>query len=162
MSDEKEVVVKFKRTLPNAVIPTKAHPDDEGYDLTIVKLDKVIGMNTVRFDTGIAVQPPHGYHTRIVARSSLTKTGYMVTNNVGIIDRSYTGNLLVCVTHVDLIDKFILEASLPFKGFQLLVEKSIPSKLVEVDELVSTERGSGGFGSSDKIGSDKEIYYHHA
>jgi dUTP pyrophosphatase len=160
-NEEKEVVVKFKKTLPNAVIPTKAHPTDEGYDLTIVKLDKKYNEHTFRFDTGIAVQPPPGYHTRIVPRSSLSKTGYVMTNSIGIIDQTYTGNLLVCVTAIDNTYpygmgrrcRFRMEDHLPYKGFQLLIEKSIPSRLEKVDELDTTKRGDGGFGSTDKKAS---------
>jgi len=164
-NDEKDVIIQFKRTLPNAVIPTKANKDAEGYDLTVVAVDKIISEKCIMFDTGIAVQPPPGYHTRVVPRSSFGKSIYVMANSIGIIDRDYRGSIKICVKQVEddeMIPIHLVSqcASIksyndirtklkpPFKAFQLLVEKSIPSRLVEVENLDDTKRGDGGFGST--------------
>ena len=140
----------FKKTENDAVIPTKAHPSDTGYDLTLIRVSKDMSIpgfeKIIMYDTGIAVCPPDGYYTEVVPRSSLSKTGYMLANSVGIIDSSYRGSIKVVVTGDDSLGGL----SLPFKGFQLILRKLEEADVVEVDDLDQTVRGEGGFGSTDK------------
>ena len=140
----------FKKTENDAVIPTKAHPSDTGYDLTLIRVSKDMSIpgfeKIIMYDTGIAVCPPDGYYTEVVPRSSLSKTGYMLANSVGIIDASYRGSIKVVVTGDDSLG----DLSLPFKGFQLILRKLEEADVVEVDDLDQTVRGEGGFGSTDK------------
>lgn len=141
----------FKKTENDAVIPTKAHPSDTGYDLTLIRVSKDMSIpgseqKIIMYDTGIAVCPPDGYYTEVVPRSSLSKTGYMLANSVGIIDSSYRGSIKVVVTGDDSLG----DLSLPFKGFQLILRKLEEAEVVEVDDLDATVRGDGGFGSTDK------------
>ena len=77
----------FKITInnENAVIPLKAHPSDIGYDLTAISLVKKLTEQTSLFDTGLAMTPPIGYYFEIIARSSISKTGYILSNSIGII-----------------------------------------------------------------------------
>ena len=139
----------FKKTEHNAVIPTKAHPSDTGYDVTLIRVSKDMSIpgseqKIIMYDTGIAVCPPDGYYTEVVPRSSLTKTGYMLANSVGIIDSSYRGSIKVVVSGDNSLD----DLTLPFKGFQLILLKLEEAYVVEVDDLDATVRGDGGFGSS--------------
>ena len=139
----------FKKTEHNAVIPTKAHPSDTGYDVTLIRVSKDMSIpgseqKIIMYDTGIAVCPPDGYYTEVVPRSSLTKTGYMLANSVGIIDSSYRGSIKVVVSGDNSLD----DLTLPFKGFQLILRKLEEADVVEVDDLDATVRGDGGFGSS--------------
>ena len=142
----------FKKTENDAVIPTKAHPSDTGYDLTLIGVSKDMSIpgfeqKIIMYDTGIAVCPPDGYYTEVVPRSSLTKTGYMLANSVGIIDSTYRGSIKVVVSGDNSLD----DLSLPFKGFQLILRKLEEADVVEVDDLDDTVRGDGGFGSSDLL-----------
>ena len=139
----------FKKTEHNAVIPTKAHPSDTGYDVTLIRVSKDMSIpgseqKIIMYDTGIAVCPPDGYYTEVVPRSSLSKTGYMLANSVGIIDASYRGSIKVVVSGDNSLD----DLTLPFKGFQLILRKLEEADVVEVDDLDATVRGDGGFGSS--------------
>ena len=139
--------LRVKKCDPDAVIPTKAHPSDTGYDLTLIRVSKDMsraGQTIIMFDTGIAVCPPDGYYTEVVPRSSLSKTGYMLANSVGIIDASYRGSIKVVVSGDNSLD----DLTLPFKGFQLILRKLEEADVVEVDDLDATVRGDGGFGSS--------------
>jgi dUTP pyrophosphatase len=146
--------ITVKRTLSDAIIPTKAHSTDVGYDLTIVSLDQLVlvgnrlSTNEVAlYDTGISVQPENGYYVEVVPRSSLVKTGYIMTNGVGIIDPDYRGSIKVALTKIDPHAPTI---QLPLKGFQMILRKLETSNLVETaTELSSTSRGDGGFGSTD-------------
>lgn len=134
-------------TLTNgAVMPTKAFPTDIGYDLTAISVFKRLSDKTTLYETGVAVSPPEGYYTEILPRSSLTKTGYVLSNSVGVIDPTYTGTLKIALTRVD--DSFP-ELVPPFTRCQLVVRKYETLPLNEVEILSTTERGSGGFGSTD-------------
>jgi dUTP pyrophosphatase len=140
--------LRVKKCDPDAVIPTKAHPSDTGYDLTLIRVSKDMsrsGQTIIMFDTGIAVCPPDGYYTEVVPRSSLSKTGYMLANSVGIIDSSYRGSIKVVLTG----DETLHYLSPPFKGFQLILRKLEEAEVEVVDDLDQTERGDGGFGSTN-------------
>jgi dUTP pyrophosphatase len=93
--------LKVKKTCENAVIPTRGTPFSVGYDLTVIGVFKKIDDKTVLYDTGLQVEPPEGYYTEILPRSSLVKTGYMLSNSVGVIDSDYRGNLLIALTKVN-------------------------------------------------------------
>ena len=139
--------VKMIKTDPDAVIPSKARGSDVGFDLTIIKLAKELRPGIVRlYDTGIQARVPWGHYLEILPRSSLSKSGWMLANSVGIIDPSYTGNLLVAVTRSD---PNAPDLELPFRGFQLVVRKQhhMSIEVIEQDDVV-TARASGGFGST--------------
>ena len=138
----------FKLNSENSILPKKAGENEVGYDLTAIKQDKKIGDNTYMFDTGVSVQVSDGYYTEIIPRSSLVKTGYILTNSIGIIDPTYRGSLKICLTKIDPTKEDI---SLPFVKTQLIVRKMIQSEGIEVESLEETERGDGGFGSTDNI-----------
>lgn len=139
----------FFKNDPSAIIPSKAHYSDAGYDLTIIKKVKDIGKNIAMYDTGISLQIPLGYYVEIHPRSSLSKSGYILSNLCGVIDNGYTGNLFICLTRVDdSIKPFVL----PFQCCQMILKKSDYCHFVEgvKDNVVETSRSAGGFGSSDK------------
>ncbi len=85
----------------------------------------------------------------MVARSSISKTGYIVTNSVGIIDNQYRGELLVALTKID-DSKPDLE--LPVRIAQLIPRQWLDLQPVNVTgvELTSEERGEAGWGSTGK------------
>jgi deoxyuridine 5'-triphosphate nucleotidohydrolase len=139
-------VVKFVKTRPDAVTPTRAHPSDVGYDLTAISVFKTLSPCTTLYETGIVVTPPEGYYVEIVPRSSISKTGYVLSNSVGIIDPSYTGSLKIAVTKVDA---YFENLELPFCRAQLVLRKREGFLMSEVKEVEATERGDGGFGSTD-------------
>lgn len=132
---------------PDAVLPTKAHASDAGYDLTIIKKHKQINSKVTMYDTGIALCMCNGYYAEIVPRSSIIKSGYILANNIGIIDTSYTGNLYVALAK---IDDGAPDIQLPFRGFQIIFRPQINMQLCSApeQELTETQRGDGGFGST--------------
>lgn len=152
--DTHNVAQKFKNTCDvwkvddAAVFPTKARPSDVGYDLTIIKEVKKLTNNVTLYDTGIKVQVGHGLYTEIVPRSSLSKSGYMLANSVGIIDPSYTGNIMVALAK---INPNAPEIQLPFRCCQLIFRKQVYVNMNEVTDgrsINDTLRSEGGFGSS--------------
>jgi dUTP pyrophosphatase len=139
--------IKVLKTNENAVIPSKNRMSDAGYDLTIISLSKSFSSKTKLYDTGIKLDIPNGYYVEIVPRSSLSKSGYMLSNSVGIIDQGYKGNLYVALTK---IDSEMPDLVLPFKCCQLLLKKQIYANFIEVSEnLADSNRNIGGFGSTN-------------
>ena len=148
--------VLFVKDDPNAVVPTKGTPFAVGYDLTAISVFKKLSDKTTLYDTGIKVQPPNGYYTEIVPRSSLTKTGYCLSNSVGTIDSDYRGRLLIALTR---IDESFPELTLPFTRCQLILRKHEDYTLTQVTSLSETQRDCGGFGSTDStIESKKSVF----
>jgi len=139
-------IFKWSRTIPTAPKPTKNRFSDSGFDLHLVKKIKVqAGVHY--FDTGIQVQPENGYYFDLVGRSSISKTGWMIANNIGIIDSSYTGSIIAALVKIDCD---ALDLELPCKLVQLIPRKLILMDAIEVNSLEDTERGEKGFGSSGK------------
>jgi len=132
----------------DAIIPSKENFSDVGYDLSIIKKHKDLTSNCAMYDTGIKVNVPCGYYIEIVPRSSLSKSGWIMANGIGIIDASYTGNLYVALAK-NAPDASDLE--LPFKGFQMIVRKQQYGRILvqeNIATLSDTVRGDGGFGST--------------
>ena len=140
--------ILFKSHHDQAIIPSRAGNDEVGFDLTIISKVKDISSNTAMYDSFISVQPPDGVYFEIVPRSSISKTGYILTNSIGIIDPSYRGTLKVVLTK---IDQSAPDLELPNKRFQLIPRTFISNMFIpkEVTKLTNTQRGTGGFGSTD-------------
>ena len=138
--------IKVKMTHGQAVIPSKAHESDSGYDLTIIEKVKENG-NMVMFDTGIAVEPPDGFYIDVAPRSSIYKSGYIFANSFGVIDSSYRGSIKVVLIK---IDENAPEIELPCRIGQMILRPLIQADITPVLELDKTVRGDGGFGSSNK------------
>lgn len=129
----------------NAIAPYKRNASDECYDLHLIEIDKIISDDTTRFDTGVIVLPPFGYHVEIIARSSLSNHGFILTNSVGMIDTSYTGTIKVTLTNVSKKEHPLV---LPFRGIQMYIRPNVHFIVKEVTEATRTLRGEGGFGST--------------
>jgi dUTP pyrophosphatase len=107
---------KFELTKLNARAPSKSKYSDSGYDVTLTDIIKTNDHVTF-YGTGLKVQPPTGFYFDMVSKSSITKLGYMLASNVGIIDQSYTGEIMVPLIK---IDKNAPDLELPCKLVQLI------------------------------------------
>ncbi len=131
---------------PRAVLPSKARASDAGYDLTIISEAKRFNKKTVLYDTGIKIKLPHAMYAEVVPRSSLSKSGYMLANSIGIIDNSYRGNIYIALCKVD---EDAPDIELPFRCCQLIFRQQVFVDVVENKSLVlQTARGESGFGST--------------
>jgi dUTP pyrophosphatase len=145
--------LKYVKISEDAVTPTKANFSDVGYDLSVTGVHKKLSTNTSLYKTGIKLEIPIGYYVEIVPRSSISKSGYLLANSIGIIDCSYKGELLVALTRIANVDEgetATAEFDYPFRCCQLIMRKQIFPDLVELNasELVDTCRQEGGFGST--------------
>lgn len=141
--------IKFKwaKTVKEAVKPSKSNATDSGYDLTIIKLDKKIGEKVYLYDTGVKITPDFGWYFDLVPRSSMIKSGYILANSVGVIDRTYVGTVKVPLIK---IDETMPDIELPTRLVQIIPRPIVHMETIEVDDLDSTNRGTGGFGSTNK------------
>lgn len=144
MAINSELSFKYIKVHKDAIAPSKNHPLDTGFDLYLIKKIKEYN-NVSYFDTGIAVRPPNGYYFDLVGRSSIAKTGWMLANNIGIIDFNYTGTVIVALIK---IDPNANELELPCKLVQLIPRNLILMNPIESDYIEDTDRAdSGGLGS---------------
>ena len=168
--------VKVNLLSENAVVPTKGHETDSGYDLTFTGWDRIEG-DVIFFKTDLSFEPPSGYYFDVVPRSSISKLPLMMANSVGVIDQEYRGEVLVPVRlmHSQMGTANIKNELFPNgltnlfgvkiqsvsaaarlivlkkpKLFQAVLRKRIDCTF-EVSELDQTDRGDGGFGSTDSM-----------
>ena len=144
--NKKMPIFKWSRTCQEAFKPQKSRFSDTGYDLHIIKKLKVKN-NVHYFDTCIQVQPEYGYYFDLVGRSSISKSGWMLANNIGIIDCTYIGSIIVALIKVNPDAE---EIELPARLVQLIPRTLLMIEPVEVESLDDTDIGDGGFGSSGK------------
>ena len=138
-------IVKFH---PNAVIPTYAKEGDAALDLTAVTISKDPFRNIV-YGTGLGIEIPQGYVGLLYPRSSISKTGLVLCNSVGVIDSGYRGEIIVKYRFIR--DLKIFAGNSPKVGERVGQLMIIPHPKVEfneVSELSNSDRGQGGFGST--------------
>lgn len=136
--------IKVKKLHPEAVVPHYAKPGDAGLDLTATEVDFDYFNDKTYVNFGLAFEIPEGHVGLIFPRSSIHKTKMVLSNSVGVIDSGYRG-----------------EVSAVFYGTrdgqryrpgdrcaQMIILPYPQVELEEAEELSSTERGEGGFGST--------------
>jgi dUTP pyrophosphatase len=127
-------------------IPPHARDGDAGADLVSAIAVEIAPGERVLVPTGIAVAIPSGYAGFVLPRSGLAvKHGVTVVNAPGLIDSGYRGELKVGL--INLGDESFA-ISVGDRVAQLVVQAVVSPEFVEVDELDTTSRGSGGFGST--------------
>lgn len=131
------------------VAPSKASETEVGFDLTLIgKVKDLPGENHARYDSGITVIPPYGWYCEVVPRSSFATSGYRLTNNVAIIDPTYTGTIQMCLQKVDPTSPDI---QFPVKWFQIIMRPIVFFEAEEISMNMKpvTKRKDGGFGSTN-------------
>ncbi len=144
--------VRFKKLSDKATTPVYAYDGDAGLDLTAVSVNSEInecGQFVIVYHTGLALEIPKGYVGLIFPRSSIAKKSLTLTNCVAVIDSNYRGEILLKFKNTTG-DSVPAVYPIGAKIAQLVIMPHPIVNLIESDELSSTERGEGGFGSSDK------------
>lgn len=155
--------VKIKKLSESAVIPQYAKHGDAGLDLTATSKEYDDHGN-VCYGTGLAFEIPHGYVGLLFPRSSNTKKDLVLGNSVGVIDSGYRGEVVFKFkpsAYYTMNDDVGFFTSLPLDFLenyeigdrigQIIIMPYPKVNFVEVDELSSSDRGVGGFGSTDPI-----------
>lgn len=141
--------IKTKKLRDDAIMPTKGSAAAAGYDL-YAAIDTPVTIKseeTVKIGTGLAFELPEGFFGGIFARSGLaTKQGLRPANCTGVVDADYRGEVIVAV-HNDSNRNAVIAPGDRIAQLILLPYQTM--EFNEVEDLSDTERGDGGFGSSD-------------
>lgn len=78
--------VRIKKLHKDAIIPSYAHSNDAGLDLTAIDIEYDDKNDCVVYHTGLAIEIPEGYVGLLFPRSSIFKKNLALSNSVGIID----------------------------------------------------------------------------
>jgi dUTP pyrophosphatase len=146
--------IKIKKLVESAIIPTKATPGANAYDVAVPN-DTLIrhGRNIAPLE--IAIELPQGYEAKIEPRSGISVKGmpgvlngqYKSRLNAdviqGKIDSDYRGCIGVIIKS-DEPTEFVIEAGTRIA--QMTIYKTEEANFTLTDELSSTQRGKGGFG----------------
>ena len=142
-------ILNIKKLNSKAIIPTYGTLDSAGADIYAL-LDDEINIKpdeTVVIPTGLAMAIPKGYVGLIYARSSLgTKKGLAPANKVGVIDADYRGEIKVVLYNQSNKVQTIAPNE---RIAQIVITPFLQANFNEVEELDETERGQGGFGSTN-------------
>jgi len=140
--------IKFKKLHPNAVKPTYAKDGDAGLDLTAVEINDRNKYFEIKY--GIAVEIPKGYFGFIVTRSSITNVNLMKKNGIGLIDSGFRGEIVSRFKKVKFEDGTQEKLyTVGERTAQLLIMPFPYIEMEEVEILSETQRGDGGFGSTN-------------
>ena len=153
--------IKTKKLRDHAIIPALGSKGAAGADLYACGENEDFSVmirpgETAMIGTGISMAIPKGCGGFVFARSGMaTKRGLRPANCVGVIDSDYRGEIIVAL-HNDSEGHEIIKAG--ERIAQLVILPYIKPEFDITDELDSTERGAGGFGStgyfSDDLGMD--------
>lgn len=145
MKDTNKLNIKIKKLHNDAVIPTYSKDGDAGMDLTIVREIENTTFS-VSYGFGIAIEIPKNYVGLVFPRSSVRNQDLILSNCVGVIDSGYRGEIQATFKKTDGLDS--IKYKVGDRGAQIIIMPYPTVKFTEVDELSSTDRGEGGFGST--------------
>jgi dUTP pyrophosphatase len=144
-----KMIVNIKKLVKEAVIPSYAKNGDAGLDL-VATSRTINDEGIITYGTGLVFEIPEGYTGLLYPRSSLSKTDLILCNHVGVIDSGYRAEVLLKF-RITSNDPFYNENKVYKVGdriAQLIIVPYPKIEFNEVTELSSTERGTGGFGST--------------
>lgn len=128
-----------------AYMPTRAHATDAGLDLYAMKTQLVPAKGSAKFDTGVHIELPPGTVGMVKSKSGLNVKHGLTSE--GVIDVGYTGSIVVKLYNNS---EYYYTVNAGDKITQLVILPIITPELELVEELESTERGTGGFGSTGR------------
>ena len=164
------MIVRFKRLHPDAVVPFKTYPEDFCYDV-VATSEQEIAPNVWKYGIGLAFEIQGGPEDLVIKnefgkeflripqgrevnvsldlrpRSSIYKTGMVLSNAVGTVDDLYRGEVSAVFYHVfPNMPRYKVGDRIG----QIKLGFTLPIEFEEVDELSDTERGDGGYGSTGR------------
>jgi dUTP pyrophosphatase len=140
--------VLVRRLDPGLPMPAPAREGDAGLDLYAAQAARIEPGGRALVPTGIALAIPPGYAGLVLPRSGLAlRHGVTLLNTPGLIDPGYRGEVKVLLVNHDRAPATLARGD---RIAQLVIQRVEPAELVEVDELPSSDRGTGGFGSTGR------------
>ena len=142
--------VKLTVLHPDACIPSYAHHNDAGADLTSVETVTLEPGERCLVHTGIAIALPDNLVALVHPRSGLAlKHGIGMVNAPGTIDAGYRGEIMVLLINHDSHAAVTLPAGTRIA--QLVIQEVLQPIFTVVDDLPESVRANGGFGSTGTI-----------
>jgi len=138
------MIIKMKKLHPEAIAPTYAKEGDAAMDMYAAEVMKNKYGNYV-YLTGVALEIPPGFVGLLFPRSSVSKTSMSLANSVGVVDSGYRGEIMFKYRHINNLNPFYKTGE---RVGQLMIIPYPKIELIEVEELSTTDRGDGGFGST--------------
>jgi dUTP pyrophosphatase len=143
--------IGIKLLHPDAKIPVKANPTDSCYDVVAVRREEIYDFDTdyttyaFRYYLGFALDLSPNTELQVRARSSVFKTGLILSNGIGTGDEGYTGEYSVVFYH-------IVPELPPYevgdRVAQIMCSNRADINFNLVEELPDKDRGLNGWGSS--------------
>ena len=140
-----KIINKSKHPLPEYATPASA-----GMDLRANLNEPIVlrSLERTLVPTGLFMELPVGYEAQVRPRSGLAfKNGLTVLNSPGTIDADYRGEVKVILVNLSKDDFTINDGE---RIAQMVIARHEQAEWVPVENLVETERGAGGFGSTGK------------
>ena len=147
--------LQFQKLSDKAVIPSRAHDGDAGYDLFSAVNTTIPPRSNELVKTNVCVRLPrpecqeHSVYGRVAEKSGLALNN-CISIGGGVIDKDYTGDIgVIMYNHAD--EQF--EVKRGHKIAQLIVEVCMTPPVEEVDDInvTFTSRGDSGFGSTGAL-----------
>jgi deoxyuridine 5'-triphosphate nucleotidohydrolase len=137
--------MKVKRLTETAKLPTRAYPDDLGYDIYADE-SVTIPPGQHRFiSTGLVIQLDAGYGCKLFDRGSMARNGVTVIG--GVFDGGYLGEYLVCLHNIN--PNATVYIGKGQKIVQMVLLAIVDVDIEETTEpFLQTVRGEKRFGSS--------------
>jgi dUTP pyrophosphatase len=142
------MIIRFKKLHPWAVAPKQGTPGSAGFDLMAVSREYDADHSVWDYGTGLAVEIPEGFAGMVFPRSSVYRTGDILSNGVGIIDSDYRGEIRAKFYGVNHL--FDCPYEVGDRICQLVIVPIPVVEFVEAPELSETARGAGGYGSTGR------------
>ena len=140
------MTLRFRKLVPDAVLPSYAHPSDAGMDVRSVEALTIAPGRRALVHTGLVMLLPPGYEAQVRPRSGLAlKSGVTVLNTPGTIDSGYRGEVGVILANFGEADFSVRPGD---KIAQIVIAPVTQPEIVETSEVDETDRGAGGFGST--------------
>ena len=138
--------LKVMRIRDGAKLPRRAHPGDAGLDL-FAEAGRVLEPGRpVPVPTGIRMAIPEGHVGLIWDKSGISLSG--VHRLAGVVDSGYRGEVKVVMINLGP-EPFVIDPGM--KIAQILIQPVLSLHVTESDDLDSTRRGEGGFGSTGRF-----------
>ncbi len=146
--DTSVLMLQVVRLRPGARTPKRQSEFASGFDLHACLEDGElrIGTTPTLVPTGLAIAAPPSTDVQLRPRSGLSLHGVMAV--LGTLDADYRGELFVTMYCLPGSEGHLVRDG--DRVAQLIVTRLAPVRWLEVTDLASTTRGTGGHGSTDR------------
>ena len=147
---EYKMKVRIKKLNEKAMIPTKAHATDAGFDLYCTSREVNWEKRQLVCHTGLAFEIPEGYVGLLFPRSSVSNKPLMMSNSVGVVDSCYRGEVTAKFNITDTRQSAFSHYQEGDRIAQMIIIPYPEIEFEEADSLSESDRGTGGYGSTGR------------